>query len=271
MKIRGNTIGTPLKPEKNLVKATDLIEEEKAQARANIGAVASVNGTTPDENGNVTVESDIYVVKVNQYTDEGAGTTWEIDSFSWDELCEAVKNEKTPVCRVTTAPTQENEGIIVNDYPLVSFREDLMYVIFGRATNASYIKYTIHADGTLERTNDAPGGITKKLLWENASPESSFAAQTISCTQLTQYQEVEVEFLVTPSSTYRAFMRANVSLDPASGLPRSGVVSFSPQGGNVYNRVFVGQSTSNGVYALKFTAPTTTTYLIPYRIYGIKG
>ena len=41
MKIRGNTVGTPLKPEKNLVKATDLNPEEKAQARANIGAVST--------------------------------------------------------------------------------------------------------------------------------------------------------------------------------------------------------------------------------------
>lgn len=40
MKIRGNTIGTPIKPEKNLVKATDLTEEEKAQARENIGAIS---------------------------------------------------------------------------------------------------------------------------------------------------------------------------------------------------------------------------------------
>ena len=39
MKIRGITVGTPLKPEKNLIKATDLTEEEKAQARKNIGAV----------------------------------------------------------------------------------------------------------------------------------------------------------------------------------------------------------------------------------------
>ena len=40
MKIRGNTVGTPIKPEKNLVKATDLNPEEKAQARENIGAVS---------------------------------------------------------------------------------------------------------------------------------------------------------------------------------------------------------------------------------------
>ena len=40
MKIRGNTIGTPIKPEKNLIKATDLTEGEKKQARDNIGAIS---------------------------------------------------------------------------------------------------------------------------------------------------------------------------------------------------------------------------------------
>lgn len=38
MKIRGNTVGTTVKPERVLVKATDLTEEQKAQARENIGA-----------------------------------------------------------------------------------------------------------------------------------------------------------------------------------------------------------------------------------------
>lgn len=38
MKIRGNVVGTTQKPEKVVVKATDLTEEQKAQARENIGA-----------------------------------------------------------------------------------------------------------------------------------------------------------------------------------------------------------------------------------------
>ena len=37
MKIRGNTIGTPIKPEQNIIKATNLTEVEKEQARLNIG------------------------------------------------------------------------------------------------------------------------------------------------------------------------------------------------------------------------------------------
>ena len=49
MKIRGITVGTPIKPEKNLVKATDLTEEEKAQARENIGAVGADGSGILDE------------------------------------------------------------------------------------------------------------------------------------------------------------------------------------------------------------------------------
>lgn len=41
MKIRGNTIGTNMKPEKNLTKATALSAEEQAQARQNIGAASA--------------------------------------------------------------------------------------------------------------------------------------------------------------------------------------------------------------------------------------
>ena len=41
MKIQGNMISTPIKPEKNLLKATDLTPEEQAQARANIGAASA--------------------------------------------------------------------------------------------------------------------------------------------------------------------------------------------------------------------------------------
>lgn len=42
MKIRGNTIGTTMKPEKTVVKCEKLTEEEKAIARANIGVVPTL-------------------------------------------------------------------------------------------------------------------------------------------------------------------------------------------------------------------------------------
>ena len=46
MKIRGNTVGTNLKPERVLIKSTGLTEAQKEQARENIGALAS-NGGEP--------------------------------------------------------------------------------------------------------------------------------------------------------------------------------------------------------------------------------
>ena len=49
MKIRGNTIGTNIKPEKNLVKATDLTPEEQAQARKNIGAAQDSSAASDDK------------------------------------------------------------------------------------------------------------------------------------------------------------------------------------------------------------------------------
>jgi hypothetical protein len=42
MKIRGNTVGTAIKPEQAVVKCKNLTEEQKAQARENIGAVDSI-------------------------------------------------------------------------------------------------------------------------------------------------------------------------------------------------------------------------------------
>lgn len=65
MKIRGNTIGTPIKPKKVLVKAESLTEEEKAQARANIGALT---GTATIKDGVFTVglaaiENNILIIK----------------------------------------------------------------------------------------------------------------------------------------------------------------------------------------------------------------
>lgn len=62
MKIRGNTVGTPIKPKKVLVKCEDLTEEEKAQARANIGA-ASIDDI--DTGGSITVDSELSPTSTN--------------------------------------------------------------------------------------------------------------------------------------------------------------------------------------------------------------
>lgn len=72
MKIRGNTIGTPIKPEKNILKATDLTEEEKAQARENIGAAAvgETGGEVPPTDELVQTVIDALPVYDGSYTDD---------------------------------------------------------------------------------------------------------------------------------------------------------------------------------------------------------
>ena len=50
MKIRGNTVGTTIKPEKTVVKCETLVEEEKAIARANIGASSTIIVTIDEDN-----------------------------------------------------------------------------------------------------------------------------------------------------------------------------------------------------------------------------
>lgn len=54
MKIRGNTVGTTQKPESVLVKSTAMTEEQKAQARLNIGASGQIVNTAEGNLVNMT-------------------------------------------------------------------------------------------------------------------------------------------------------------------------------------------------------------------------
>jgi hypothetical protein len=55
MKIRGNTVGTPISPEQAVVKCKNLTEEQKAQARKNIGA--GVAGAIHESSGEVYINT----------------------------------------------------------------------------------------------------------------------------------------------------------------------------------------------------------------------
>ena len=58
MKIRGNTVGTTLRPEKAIVKSKNLTEEEKAQARKNLGVDAIPTVTKADAGKFLRVNAD---------------------------------------------------------------------------------------------------------------------------------------------------------------------------------------------------------------------
>ena len=63
MKIRGNTVGTPIKPKKVLVKAESLTDDEKDIARENIGADVFYVTVTAAEDGTLTADKTFAEVK----------------------------------------------------------------------------------------------------------------------------------------------------------------------------------------------------------------
>jgi hypothetical protein len=68
MKIRGNTVGTPLTPKAALLKA-ELTEEEKVQARERIGAAAigEGGGGVSDEHINDLIDAKLGVIENGTY------------------------------------------------------------------------------------------------------------------------------------------------------------------------------------------------------------
>lgn len=110
------------------------------------------------------------------------------------------------------------------------------------------------------------------LLWENASPTSDFASQTLSL----DLSEYSLFLLVSKTYKTNANNEANVT-----SMFIKGIQSFAISG--------AGQSISSGTYLLETRRgatfndagvafenamqPTTTNnnaYMIPYQIYGIK-
>ena len=118
-----------------------------------------------------------------------------------------------------------------------------------------------------------PTGITKTLLWENASPTSTFAPQFIGV-NLTTYQEVEIEFVSINASSTQALLRTSMSISVAAGLAYRGIATYADPPNGIVSRVFIWTPAR---YALQFLAAyhngatISNAYLIPYKVYGIKG
>ena len=96
MKIRGNVVGTTLKPDKTLVKATSLIEEEKAQARENIGAASQESVSTLEQQ----IADFLYkAITISSFTAKDTATgksTFEIGSPAITNVTFAWSFSKTP-------------------------------------------------------------------------------------------------------------------------------------------------------------------------------
>lgn len=115
------------------------------------------------------------------------------------------------------------------------------------------------------------GGIQMELLWENASPTSEFAAQTITG-EFDRYDEIR--FIACTSCNY-----VNHELDSSCTNVSGAVVNFSyiSQNGtnytglNAWARSFCIKATGIEVTCGYYNGKEDNRMLIPKKIYGIKG
>lgn len=117
-------------------------------------------------------------------------------------------------------------------------------------------------NGTWKRT-DANGAVTKKLLWTNASPTSSFAAQTLTL-NLNAYDSVLIVYRVLNNQNYEVTHHA---------LKGSALLANATSGtsSNDFSRMTTVNS-ANIVFeaGAQGSSSNVNTVMIPYKIFGVK-
>lgn len=108
------------------------------------------------------------------------------------------------------------------------------------------------------------GGLSMELLWENASPTSSFADQMLSF-DLNNGDFVVVKYKATATGTIQGFS-SYIALD---GAPN--VITYPTTSGVIQRRNI--NATKNGItFEMGYTGNTAdNNMMIPLEIYGIKG
>ena len=110
------------------------------------------------------------------------------------------------------------------------------------------------------------GAETRTLLWTNASPSSAFAAQTLDSSDgisdLSEYDSIAVVYKMSTSSNQYFEERCLLG----GRLTASALYSATSF---VYR--FINSSMSEIYVSAPAGASTDTSYIIPYKIYGIKG
>ena len=101
----------------------------------------------------------------------------------------------------------------------------------------------------------------RALLWTNASPSSSFAAQTVNIANIADYEVVEIDFVtVSPVVTlHKGEIGPRSCIEPAwQGIPNYRTATLS-SGGVTFSDAYKNSSTVDN------------TLVKPYRIFGIKN
>ena len=106
------------------------------------------------------------------------------------------------------------------------------------------------------------------LLWENASPNSAFAPQTLTIANLSSYQEYAI--------LYRFHTTLDMNLTESAEVG-AGTIMNMCDAGSIYRRNVTYEAsglTISGVDGVKISGAVNVTdnrYLIPAKIYGIKS
>ena len=110
--------------------------------------------------------------------------------------------------------------------------------------------------------------VTITKLWENASPNSAFAPQTLTIANLSSYQEYII--------LYRFHTTLDMNLTESAEVG-AGTIMNMCDAGSIYRRNVTYEAsglTISGIDGVKISGVVNVTdnrYLIPAKIYGIKS
>ena len=121
------------------------------------------------------------------------------------------------------------------------------------------------SDALNDLYNHTDPALTPVLLWTNPNPTSAFAAQTIEM-DLSEYKYVIVVAITAPNYDYTP--RANVIL-PVNSDYSGFDIPIGATGGSCRRNL---NSSTNGIkISAQLACSGNNNYVIPYKIYGIKG
>lgn len=187
-----------------------------------------------------------------------SGEVW--NSNHWDEICvsDELNEIRSSVIHVgTSAPSNPNVQLWLDtDEP-----------------GMSGVSSVNGATGTVVLDADDVGAMSKwELLWTNASPTSSFAAQTIPL-DLSDYDFVLVRYRRDTSATLKGLVQI---IKVAENYENVALLGLATADGKIGRRITNATTTgvvfaSATLYSTYGTGTESTTVLIPEDIYGIKG
>ena len=118
-------------------------------------------------------------------------------------------------------------------------------------------------------------GLSKQLIWQNASPKSTFAAQTISM-DLSEYDEVEIQYRQSSESSYMikdaiengttkiAMLFTNLATESTNTYMYSRNAAVNDSG-------ITFAACARKIIANNNVNASANDYLIPVKVWGIKG